>query len=331
MFGFKNTFQDAANGCASWLEALLELCNVFDATHGVLFSTDTSGVAKLVTHAGFPTRELPFVPTMLRVNPSVGIVAGSAADSPLTAHKARQLDLGSWVQVASEFGVVILFRPTGGDDFDEMDMVALTSVARLMDDSGRPKVRRSRVALASVVLLGLFGSQDALAMPADSVTLTLKGEVEAACAITPGSAGTRIDLDEISSNLPSATGELAFTLNCNAPFSYALESDNGALVNGGGRVADGSDTIETTLPYTVRFQADLEDGDTDTIDQTCTSGSIDVDLPDGSSDQCVFADSGTAVAIGEPASLSVSVDSTGRVLLGGTYTDNLKLTVSVRP
>lgn len=169
------------------------------------------------------------------------------------------------------------------------------------------------------------------AAPTDSVSLKLTGTVEARCALDIPNDNTDIALGEVSAGALDKTAELTFTIDCNAPFAYSLESTNGALANTTTTIGQGSDDFDTTLDYEVQFKTALEDGDTASIDQTCTSASIDDDLAAGSADQCDFEDSGTSIAIDEQGSLTISVDAEGKLLLAGAYTDELKLTVGVRP
>ena len=57
------------------------------------------------------------------------------------------------------------------------------------------------------------------------------------------------------------TAELTFTIDCNAPFAYSLESANGACQYDPA-IGQGSDDFDTTLDYEVQFKTILEDGDT---------------------------------------------------------------------
>ena len=103
-----------------------------------------------------------------------------------------------------------------------------------------------------ILLAGLLAAPAA----AQSVTLDVEGEIEASCTLS-GLAGTVSGLDFSVADSTS----LNFTVDCNAPFAYALESSNQAF-----RTVPpfsplplpGSGTFLESVPYTVTtsFQTD---------------------------------------------------------------------------
>ncbi len=182
-----------------------------------------------------------------------------------------------------------------------------------------------------ILLAGLLAAPAA----AQSVTLDVEGEIEASCELS-GLAGSVSGLD--FSVADSTT--LDFTVDCNAPFAYALESGSQAFRT----VAPftlpplpGSGTILESVPYTVTTSF-LTDGggsfgDVAIDSATLTSANAAPCTAATFSASCPFADSGTDIAAnpaGNNASIEVSWDTPPDPLLAGTYQDTLTLTVRVK-
>lgn len=176
-----------------------------------------------------------------------------------------------------------------------------------------------------------------LSYAGNEVTLNLSAKVEESCSL---------DREDETVELNSeGTATVNFVLDCNNPFSYSLKSTNGALVHSGSQdVGANSDTIQSEVDYKTTFAVPtLQDGDTNSLSQECGSSDLKDDTAVGgvieaTCDTAAFAGSGTSVAIGQAASLTVSIDGAYRdglldnvPLLSGTFQDTLVLTVSTPP
>lgn len=191
-----------------------------------------------------------------------------------------------------------------------------------------------------ITLLFFIMSRVIHAAETDEVTLNLSATIASSCSMdrtgTIGSgAGTTASPEQVTL-AESGAITLDFNLNCNSPFKYTLTSTNGALVyQGTSNVSANSDTILTQAAYQTTFSTALEDGDTTSINQTCSSSGLTGTTPKCNGGE--FATSGTSVAIDESASLTVSLVGysapllNGQPLLAGTYTDTLTLEVKIPP
>ena len=149
-----------------------------------------------------------------------------------------------------------------------------------------------------------------------------KVEVEVTGTIKPYCANT-ITAAPINTGDPSKAGsaKFAFTVDCNAPFQYTMQSDNGALRLTNAPDAARPDHIEVT--YNVRIRIQLTLGSS--IDDTCSSKSIKQGAI-----SCQFTDSGQKIAINQPAETRISWNAAKHRLLAGQYTDRLTVFVSVK-
>lgn len=176
---------------------------------------------------------------------------------------------------------------------------------------------------------------------AESVQLNLSATIEKSCSVDRnGTGGNTATLDS-----DDGTVRVEFTIDCNAPFVYSLTSDEGGLVyTGTDSVGNNSDTILTQVDYSTQFKVTgLQDGNKTEIEQSCSSSSLGIKdgagdpAPECSSSSASFEDSGTAVAIGQTATLDISIDNwvnglvSGNPLMAGTFRDELILTISTNP
>lgn len=176
---------------------------------------------------------------------------------------------------------------------------------------------------------------------AESVQLNLSATIEKSCSIDRnGTGGNAATLDR-----NDGTVSVEFTIDCNTPFIYSLSSDEGGLVyTGTEKLGTNSDTILTKVNYTTRFQVTgLQDGNKNAIGQSCSSETLGIKdgagdpAPECTSSNASFEDSGTSVAIGQTATLDVSIDNwanglvDGNPLMAGTFQDELILTISTNP
>jgi hypothetical protein len=149
-----------------------------------------------------------------------------------------------------------------------------------------------------------------------------KVEVEVTGTIKPYCANT-ITAVPINTGDPSKAGsaKFAFTVDCNAPFQYTMQSDNGALRLTNAPDAVSRDHIE--VAYNVHIRIPLTLGGS--IDDTCSSKSIKQGAIN-----CLFTDSGQKIAISQQAETHISWNAAKHRLLAGQYTDRLTVFVSVK-
>jgi hypothetical protein len=184
------------------------------------------------------------------------------------------------------------------------------------------------------LLFGALGQSLFFVVPsnAQTVTLDVQGTLEASCALT-GLPGGTVDLGDLSR---AGSKPISFSVDCNAPFGYALVSGKGALgrVGSAGAIAAGSNAFGVSVPYvvTTTFATDQGTfGDTALAASTLTSIHAEPCLAPTFSTSCPFSHSGSgAAASGRPASLLVAWSSPSIQLQAGTYTDTLTLTVRAR-
>ena len=122
---------------------------------------------------------------------------------------------------------------------------------------------------------------------------------------------------------PSKAGssKFVFMVDCNAPFQYSIQSDNGALrfVNPPAGVL--RDQIEVAYDAHIRIPLTLGG----VIDDTCSSTSIKQGAI-----SCKFTDSGQKIAVNQTAVAQINWQGTQNELLMGQYTDQLVVFVSVK-
>jgi len=150
-----------------------------------------------------------------------------------------------------------------------------------------------------------------------------KVEIEVAGTIKPYCANS-ITAVPVNAGDPRKAGSarFAFTVDCNAPFQYTMQSDNGAL-----RLTNAPDVVsrdQIEVAYKVHIRIPLTLGGT--IDDTCSSQS----LKQGAI-SCAFTDSGQKIAINQHGETQISWNGTQARLLAGQYTDRLTVFVSVKP
>jgi len=148
-------------------------------------------------------------------------------------------------------------------------------------------------------------------------------EIEVTGSIAPYCANSE-------TNIPVDLGKLdrpgkvvaGFTVDCNAPFQYTMQSEHGAM-----RLENApadADREKTTHPYTVRLRIPLTRGGE--INDTCTSA----DIKQGAI-TCKFSDSGEKIAINQKATANITWSAPQDGLQPGNYSDNLTVSVNARP
>ena len=115
----------------------------------------------------------------------------------------------------------------------------------------------------------------------------------------------------------AAATAVGFQVSCNAPFTYKLKSENGALLNGVS-IASGSDAIEVLVPYKIDVSIPLQDP-VGKIEDACLSEALA---------SCNLSNSASSIAAATPATLTITPPPSG-VLAAGEDRD--KLTISIEP
>jgi hypothetical protein len=151
---------------------------------------------------------------------------------------------------------------------------------------------------------------------ADRVQIEVMGNIASHCSNS--SASVPIDVGDPNN---SGTSKFTFTVDCNAPFKYTMQSQNGALRLAGAPASAAREKIE--VPYDVHVRIPLSLGGA--IDDTCNSASI---RQGGAT--CKFTDSGQKVAIGQQAVTQISWNGAQARLMPGNYNDQLTFFITVR-
>lgn len=166
---------------------------------------------------------------------------------------------------------------------------------------------------------GWAGAADASAVSmSPSLSVRVRGEVQAVCGLSNGAAGTREFRfsDPVSRDSNVATADsvsLPFSITCNTPMRIDMTSDHGGLHS----AAHTSDQdFTSTLAYTAAFR--LPDGSTAL---SCSSAAMSAAAGGcaGSVERAVTAGDGR---------IDVTLAPDGRLLLQGEYVDRVTVTVS---
>jgi hypothetical protein len=152
------------------------------------------------------------------------------------------------------------------------------------------------------------------AFAAGSVSVRLEADVLPECAIAGmgGASGAVIAMDAGDIGTPGSR-QLAFQLNCNAPFSYSLEARSGALTHGGALAG---------IPYTVVMHIATDGA---AIQDECPGESLKAGHV-----RCPFTDSGNAVAVEAEGRLTVAWRPPSELPPAGEYSERLTLTLATR-
>ena len=151
----------------------------------------------------------------------------------------------------------------------------------------------------------------------DKVQIEVIGNIRPYCA----NSATSVPIEAGDPSKPGSS-KFAFTVDCNAPFQYSMQSQNGAMRLVDAPASAPRETIE--VPYDVHIRIPLTLGGA--IDDTCNSTSI----RQGAAITCKFTDSGQKIAIGQQAVTQVSWNGTQNTLMRGQYSDDLTVFVSVK-
>jgi hypothetical protein len=148
-----------------------------------------------------------------------------------------------------------------------------------------------------------------------TVSIAIEGDIVPACQIT--ASGGDVYLGDLSGG---GSKSLEFSLSCNAPFAYRLESASGGLKHTtlGGSPA----TFSTLLPYVVESHILTENGE---IGDTCSSTTIKQGFI-----TCSFSDSGSEIAPLSSGRLTFTWNGGNHLLQAGAYEDCLTIVVETR-
>ena len=172
--------------------------------------------------------------------------------------------------------------------------------------------------IASLLACGVVSA----ALAAGKVTVRLEGQIEPECAIQGGiasgghsSLGMPLELGDISQ---PGRKEYGFVLNCNAPFSYRLEAQYGALTNTSASAAPNGFT--SAVPYEVAVRIPTNGV---TIENRCASATIRAGHVN-----CPFSNSGNSIALNSRSQLIIYLAPTTKALESGRYQENIRLIIS---
>jgi hypothetical protein len=140
--------------------------------------------------------------------------------------------------------------------------------------------------------------------------MRLQGDILASCAVDPGPAST-LELGDITA---PGQRDYGFHLSCNAPFSYEIEAQHGALIHAGGATATGG--LVAVVPYEIAVHIPTDGA---SIDDLCAGETIVT---------CPFSTSGNNIALGSAARLKITWNPQGRIPLAGSYVERLTIRVA---
>lgn len=168
-----------------------------------------------------------------------------------------------------------------------------------------------------IFCFSLLGAHGHLRAEASKVTIGLQGHIAPKCGLS--GADGKLDFGPIGRAGGRQERAIAFTVDCNTPFTYSMSSANGEMGNG----STTPDPAKTRrFPYQVLLTIPTDDGGT--LRKSCDSAH----LTGGSSHvaRCEV-ESGEETSMGKIANLTVSWDATSSPLLAGHYSDDLRISV----
>jgi hypothetical protein len=180
----------------------------------------------------------------------------------------------------------------------------------------------ARAWTSAVAALGAIAGAMMAMVPAtradDTVRIAVEGQITPKCALVGyGAADTRtmtiLDLD-------SGRFQYGYNIECNAPFAYSVESENGALALAGQTI--GPKRPEARLPYVLTVNIPTDDV---LINDQCPSESLETGKV-----TCQFHDSRQGIALHGQATLTLNWNPPVTALPAGTYSDRLTFRVGVR-
>lgn len=171
-------------------------------------------------------------------------------------------------------------------------------------------------AALAVVLMGIAVPAVAPLAAADKVQIEITGNLVPSCG--NGSVTYSLNAGDITK---AGSAKFTFAVDCNAPFQYTMQSENGALRLVNAPVSAPAASVEA--PYDVHIRIPLTLGGA--IDDVCNSAAIKQGAV-----SCKFTDSGRHVAIGQQGEAQISWKGTQNVLAAGQYSDRLTIFLNVK-
>jgi hypothetical protein len=164
--------------------------------------------------------------------------------------------------------------------------------------------------IASLLACGVISA----ALAANKVTVKLEGEIEPECAIQGGTDST-LDLGDISQ---PGSKEYGFVLNCNAPFTYRLEAQYGALTNTSASAVRYGFTGAVPYDVTVHIPTSGK-----AIEDRCASATIQAGRV-----SCTFGNSSNNVASNSQSQIVIHWFTLKETVTFGKYHENIKIIVT---
>jgi spore coat protein U-like protein len=177
----------------------------------------------------------------------------------------------------------------------------------------RPGVRL----IAIILALSAFAGD--LAAEASRVSIELLGQIAPKCGLS--GADGQLDFGSVGAVAGRQERAIAFTVDCNTPFTYAMSSTNGEMRGESG--ASGAAGPSGRLPYQVLLTIPTDNGGT--LRKSCDSTQLASTSGQGAACE---ADSGEATSMGRAGALTVSWGAAGRPPLAGQYSDNLRISIT---
>ncbi len=172
-------------------------------------------------------------------------------------------------------------------------------------------------ALCAAALGGVLHPSITALAAAGAVRIEVAGAITPTCSSSV--ASVQFDAGDVTK---AGSSKFSFTVNCNAPFHYTMQSDNGAmrLVN----PSASAPISQIEAPYDVHIRIPLTQGGA--IDDTCASAA----LKQGAV-SCQFTNSGRGIAVNQTAQAQISWKAAQGILAPGQYSDRLTFSVGLQP
>ena len=174
-----------------------------------------------------------------------------------------------------------------------------------------------RLAIAAAALGGAVYPASALPQPGNTVKIAVTGNIVPSCSTS--SAVQVLDVGNIGK---AGSAKVNFAVDCNAPFQYSVQSEKGAM-----RLVNAPATAPAKrfeAPYNLHVKIPLTLGGQ--IDNSCNSKAIQAGATG-----CKFSDSGQKIAVEQIAEMQISWSDPQQSLVAGQYTDQLTITVGMKP
>jgi hypothetical protein len=175
----------------------------------------------------------------------------------------------------------------------------------------------NRLAIAAAALGGAVYPASALHPAGNTVKIAVTGNIVPSC-----STSSAVQLLDVGNIAKAGSAKVNFAVDCNAPFQYSVRSEKGAM-----RLVNAPATAPAKrfeAPYDVRVKIPLTLGGQ--IDDSCNSRTMRFGATG-----CKFSDSGRKIAVNQTAEMQISWGDPQQMLAAGQYTDQLTITVGVKP